>query len=72
MHSRDAIPTLHFNKKGASEDIKLPFSWEDDSKHCMSPIWGCRHCSGKLVLMLLTGCGVVSNVGLLGDLGYLG
>ena len=70
MFSGDAIPALCFNDEGTAEDIKLPFSWEGDSKHCMSPVWGCSH--SKLILMSPIGCGVISNVGLLGDLGYLG
>ena len=69
---RDAIPALGIDKKGASENVEFGHCREDDSERCISPIWGCRHVSGKLVLMSPTGCGVISNVGLLGDLGYLG
>ena len=54
MFHRDAIPALCFNMEGASENIQLCYCWEDDSECHMSPVWGCRHGSGKLVLLFFS------------------
>ena len=63
MFCRDAIPALSVDVKGASENCKFIHSWEDNPKHCVPPVGGCRYVE-KLILMSPTGRSVISTVGL--------
>src|SRR5258708_6386838 len=69
---RDTISALGVDVEGASENRKFIHSWEDNPKCHTSPVRSCRHDSWKLVLMSPTGFGVVSSIGLFGDLRYFG